>query len=343
MFSKSRNSTARSEIRFRLAEGFTLVELLVVIAIIGILVALLLPAVQAAREAARRSQCMNQLKQISLAFLLHESTHKHFPTGGWGYNWCGDPDRGFGIRQHGGWGYNILPYVEEQSVYDLGKGLVETTADKKQLIAKRLDTLIGIFNCPSRRAAQLYPFVWGGTYPLNSKLGTKQITKCDYAANVGDNASLGETDPGPSSTVVGDREPPQYLWRKDRPKDRYGELTGVTFQRSEVPLSAVEDGASNTYMVGERHLNPDHYSDGQGDDDDCLFVGFDNDTCRMAYFQPSQDTPGGDYRAFGSVHSSNFHMAMCDGSVQAISYDIDVKTHRALGNRKDGKPLENAN
>src|SRR5687768_6477407 len=85
--------------------GFTLVELLVVIAIIGILVALLLPAVQAARESARRTQCKNHLKQLSLAFLTHENTYGYFPSGGWGWVWTGDPDLGSGERQPGGWAY----------------------------------------------------------------------------------------------------------------------------------------------------------------------------------------------------------------------------------------------
>ena len=102
--------------------GFTLVELLVVITIIGILIALLLPAVQAAREAARRMQCTNHLKQIGLAMLNHEQAHKQFPTGGWGWGWIGDPDRGFDHRQPGGWVYNILPYLEQDALYNLQKG-----------------------------------------------------------------------------------------------------------------------------------------------------------------------------------------------------------------------------
>ena len=105
--------------RYLLRRGFTLVELLVVIAIIGILIALLLPAVQAAREAARRSQCQNHLKQLGLAMLQHEEAHRFFPTGGWGWGWIGDPDRGFDYRQPGGWVYNSLPYLEQTGLHEL--------------------------------------------------------------------------------------------------------------------------------------------------------------------------------------------------------------------------------
>ena len=115
-----------------LHRGFTLVELLVVIAIIGILVALLLPAVQAAREAARRAECQNHLKQIGTAFLLHEGANKFLPTAGISPWHVGDAMRGHGKKQTGGWMYNILPYIEEQAIYDLtNDGNPAITAQQK--------------------------------------------------------------------------------------------------------------------------------------------------------------------------------------------------------------------
>ena len=104
----------------RRQRGFTLVELLVVITIIANLVALLLPAVQAAREAARRLQCTNNLKQIGIACLNHDALQGHLPTGGWPGGWVGDPDRGFDQRQPGSWLYNILPYMEMSGLHNQG-------------------------------------------------------------------------------------------------------------------------------------------------------------------------------------------------------------------------------
>src|SRR5262245_3596295 len=129
--------------------GFTLVELLVVIAIIGILIALLLPAIQAAREAARRSQCTNHLKNLTLAMINHESTHRTWPASGWKGSWTGDPDRGAGATQPGAWFYAILPFIEEQALYDMGKSAKGNA--RIPLLAQRDATPLAVANCPSRR------------------------------------------------------------------------------------------------------------------------------------------------------------------------------------------------
>ncbi|MFM7244212.1 MAG: type II secretion system protein, partial [Planctomycetaceae bacterium] len=113
--------------------GFTLVELLVVIAIIAVLIGLLLPAVQSARESSRRTHCVNNVKQMATAALSHEQQHGFFPSGGWGYRWVGDADRGFGRNQPGGWLYSCLPFLEQQVVWQLpadGKPTEITDAQK---------------------------------------------------------------------------------------------------------------------------------------------------------------------------------------------------------------------
>ncbi len=136
-------------------KAFTLVELLVVIAIIGILIGLLLPAINAAREAGRRMQCGNNLKQLGLGCLHHESAIGWFPTGGWAYTWSGDPDMGFGRAQPGGWTYTVLPWIECKSMFDLGAG--QNVAQKRVAFAQRGQTAVPTFYCPTRRPATAGP------------------------------------------------------------------------------------------------------------------------------------------------------------------------------------------
>lgn len=314
--------------------GFTLVELLVVITIIGILISLLLPAVQSAREAARRTQCQNNLKQIGLAFLNHENAHGHLPTGGWGWKWVGDPDRGVGQRQPGGWGYNILPYLEQEALYNAGRGLDATA--KGAAMAKAISTPLSVFHCPTRRRAIAYPYDGREIYNVPSP--PTVMARTDYAANSGSGTAVGDT--GPASLAEGDT------------KTNWLQLDGVVYQASQVTIGEIRDGTSNTYMVGERYLNSDHYFTGKDSaDDQSLHIGHDQDTLRWAYYstdpntamyyQPMQDRPGISYAyKFGSAHPGGWNCVFCDGSVRSMTYSIDLRIHSLLANRKDMQPID---
>jgi prepilin-type N-terminal cleavage/methylation domain-containing protein len=181
-------AAAGSEDRMSRRNGFTLVELLVVIAIIGVLVALLLPAVQAAREAARRSQCMNQLKQLALASLNHESAHGHMPTGGWGWKWQGEPEGGYAEKQPGGWAFNLLAFAEQTQLRNLVSGIPKTDrAAREAAMLKLVQTPVATFNCPSRRPLQLYAVSGHNPYLAENLRSCKSpdcmVARSDYAAN----------------------------------------------------------------------------------------------------------------------------------------------------------------
>ncbi|HEX5103885.1 MAG TPA: DUF1559 domain-containing protein [Pirellulaceae bacterium] len=307
--------------QFPRRRGFTLIELLVVIAIIGILIALLLPAVQAAREAGRRMQCQNHLKQIGLAFHNHHDVLKHYPTGGWGWNWVGDPDLGFAQKQPGGWTFNILPYIEGKTIYDMGRGQPGPT--KQAQLAAMVGTPIKYYYCPSRRQPAIYPIT---VLPVNSDPVTRGA-KLDYAVNCGDqdrNEWAGDAPPN--------MEPPTNYT-----------FTGIVFCCSTIEMTQVIDGTSNTIMVGEKYLNPLNYANGvDAADNENLYVGFDNDNARSThanYFPPRPDTVGLTLHIFGSAHPGTFNVVLCDGSVRGLSYRIGPVPYQRLGNRLDGQPV----
>ncbi len=317
--------------------AFTLVELLVVITIIGILISLLLPAVQSAREAARRLQCSNNLKQASLACLNHENANGFFPTGGWGFFWVGDPDRGFTKSQPGGWVYNILPYAEQQSLHDLGAG--QDDSGKKTAALTLTHTPLALMICPSRRPVALYPnvydddtFVAYNAGGINNSDSDNVLAHADYAANAG-SATDGHTT-GPS-TLGGESS---YSWSASSSFD------GVMFERSQTTMADIRDGTSNTILLGEKYINPDNYVTGlDPGDNENMYVGYDNDNYRWTFtsYPPMQDQPS--YACsycYGSAHAGGFNAALCDGSVRSLSYSINPATFSCLGNRKDGQAID---
>ena len=178
--------------REQVARGFTLIELLIVITIIGILISLILPAVQAARDAARRTQCANNLKQIGLACANCESALQHFPAGGWAAYWMGDPDRGNAEKQPGGPIFNLLPYMEQTQLYGLQ---AKTTGDARKAKAlEMLTTPVAGLMCPCRRPVQAFSQTVGNdswNVPIfNTRyLGDGELTdittaaRNDYAGN----------------------------------------------------------------------------------------------------------------------------------------------------------------
>ncbi|HEV2970822.1 MAG TPA: DUF1559 domain-containing protein [Pirellulales bacterium] len=353
-----------------LRRGFTLVELLVVIAIIGILIALLLPAIQAARETARRLQCSNNLKQLGLAAQNHLSNFKFFPSGGWGWNWIADPNRGFGRRQPGAWNFSLLPWIEHKDVWAAGKGIDFNTNQQgfKNAVWVQQTSHLAEFYCPTRaRGGDLYPMTVGWPHnggppspaPNPNPNPLNLVHRSDYAASCGDSAlsdsnnTLNQFD-GPPSYAAGDGGGSQtgispQTWGSAGAWPASGVYTGVTCCRSQVRVPDIKDGLSKTLLYGEKNIPTNHYTDGQdGGDNECMTAGFDNDNIRVADsdYPPWQDTDSNARNApaapdvrFGSAHSGTFNVVFCDASVHSIDYEIDLKVFANLANKADGQSV----
>ena len=253
----------------RRSSAFTLVELLVVIAIIGVLVSLLLPAVNSAREAARRLQCANQVRQISLAAIMHENTQGYFPTGGWGKEWTADPNRGFGKKQPGGWAFSVLPYMEEQAIRDLALG--KTGIDFREAMNQLHENSLSGFHCPSRRQAVPTAHRWNTVINAPTVRLLPAVVKSDYAANGGDGRWSAGDPPFAIPRSYTQADDPSFEWTKvlDGPDARNPfaiYVNGISFYRSEVKIRHVKDGLSKTYLVGEKHVDPEEYGGFDGND-----------------------------------------------------------------------------
>jgi prepilin-type N-terminal cleavage/methylation domain-containing protein len=174
-----------SEMPLTPRNGFTLVELLVVIAIIGILVAILLPAIQAARESGRRLECANHVKQLALAMQCYMDAKKHFPSNGFGTGYSAHPDRGIDAEQTGSFFFSLLPFMEDKEALTTGKGAGFWNDWDSQLLdgnKSRNSMPKGIYYCPSRRTAKNYPLV---RLPLICSWATEGC-RTDYAGNAGE-------------------------------------------------------------------------------------------------------------------------------------------------------------
>ena len=175
-----------------------------------------------------------------------------FPPAAGGNRWMGDPDRGFGKEQPGGWIYCLLPYMEQQHLFDLpsdgnGDVLTKEQMDGALTLAQ---TPLSTMHCPSRRRCVLYPvtrtlIAYNASFPSGGNLGS---ARTDYAANCGV-LSNQNTQIGPT-TIDGAKG---HAWTDT------SEWGGICYERSEVRIRDITDGLSNTILLGEKYLNPDNY------------------------------------------------------------------------------------
>jgi type II secretory pathway pseudopilin PulG len=329
--------------------AFTLVELLVVIAIIGTLVGLLLPAVQAAREAARLSSCQNNLKQTGLAALNHDSAKQRFPTAGIipsGFANGAGPywpaiktaeSYGTPILNHF---WQMMPYLEENSTFALrftGSGFADTSVTG--LNAQRVKT----YSCPSR-GVDRFGLVSGSpcffydyaSFAIGSDpaaegsgapwSGNYNQTGCDAAWG-------GIISPGGFSST--------------------GSGTTLANFQAAMPITSgkITDGASNTLLFAEKQVGPDRYTDpsvnsGYGDGGYLTQGGTWRSYRQVdSYYVPMMDINSTDRgsgtgrdtkdRSFGSAHAAGFGAVMGDGSVRTLSYTVSVSVLNTIGRRND--------
>jgi prepilin-type N-terminal cleavage/methylation domain-containing protein len=303
--------------------GFTLIELLIVIAIIAVLVSISIPAVMKAREAASRTQCANNMRQIGLAFVNHQTQNRYLPTAGVNdyaaptFTLTGSSFTPYvGWRQDAGWGFQILPFLDAEPVWEgvtvasTGSTATTQTAIMQNTIAPPLK----VFFCPSRRAPSFNSYT-NSNFPYeivysSVKGTTMTVAMIDYA---GCNGGMPGAVPGHGAVV----------------SQANGKFT--------VSTTDIRDGAAYTLLVGEKAANP-RIGVITNEDDMGYFAGYSSVNYNTIRFTSPTLLPLRDFEvtgptggAFGSAHPGTWNALMADGSVQQLSYTISGTVLHALG------------
>jgi len=333
-----------------LRAGFTLIELLVVISIIGILIALLLPAVQKVREAANRMSCTNNLKQIGLAFHNFHDSNGFLPPSTIRDDWAT-------------WAVLILPYIEQDNIFKAWN-LQLRYAEQRGIPDPRPNNL-KVFFCPSRRSASSVGFsindMPGAADPA-SALGPQPGGLSDYACNEGNDST--NNRPNGATTVANGVgvEPDGTIIRGNFNRSPLN--TRITSWKGVVNFASITDGTSNTLLVGEKHIRPGS-RDGKNEDRSVFSGSNANTFSRLAGIPPTgvaqvdgvvqyplirdekdatmaTSTPPGPYDSntlFGGPHPNVCMFVFCDGSVKGVKTAVDLITLTRLAVRNDGQPI----
>lgn len=330
------------------SKGFTLVELLVVIAIIGVLVSMMLPGVQAAREAARKTDCANRVRQLALATHMHHNTHRYFPPARYESRPDADPSAQCGLETPT-WLARVMPFIEQVELgsrWDFSKPWHEHEENVRNVVPD-------IFLCPSRRSGtqpvgtrSLRTTVsgGGGRLPCGCPVPVRETTEdievtgalCDYAGNHGDltPGATGESTDfyfgGNGTGVIISVRPECQRGKAIEPYDR-------------VRMASVTDGTSNTFLFGEKFVPTTKVSEFPFDS-----PAYDGDhlpaSCRLAgpglRLANGSDDVMADMFSFGSWHPGGVHFALVDGSTRFFSPETDTKILGSLANRRDARVVE---
>lgn len=284
--------------------GFTLIELLVVIAIIAILVALLLPAVQNAREAARRSQCQNNLKQIGIALHNYHETNNCFPPG-----WLGITGNQPDVNGLNGWGWasKLLHRMDQQPLYHAIDFKVSVT---NAVNAEHILRPLPVFRCPSDSS--------GDTWELSDSMGTPIATfaAANYVGNFGPDGLDDCLSFTSGMTCQGD---------------------GVLMHNRSIRISDITDGTSSTLMVGERKTRADldWHSTWAG-----VAAGGEENLQRiLGVADHVPNHPAAHFDDFSSHHATGGQFVLGDGRVRLVSSNIDESVFKKLATRGGGEPV----
>ena len=325
--------------------GFTLVELLVVIAIIGVLIALLLPAVQAAREAARRTTCANNLKQYGLGVHNYHDTIKLLPPNGIGTN-NGAPQISWQVR--------ILPYTEQTALYEklnmrLADVRVQVVPKPKSQTAQARSHQVPYAICPDDNSGE-----FRGSGDTAWAVGS-------YAGNCGSQNTIdgGSCNPWDTPDVDWEREHGSIIHTNTNDPNQVSGVFG-RYLFGNLKLADVKDGTSNTFLAGEILSKCNRTNERRGwwaqETSSTTWSGFTTSplnihtTCvssqaeaeKRLYFRPDCFGNGNHNFAWGfrSYHPSGANFLMCDGSVQFINDDINKLIYCAHGGKEDALPVK---